>query len=105
MIIQNKYGDFTGIDAKVDAVYGQYREPDGQNVVLELIVSVRNWVSERNDVYSRRPPCCNDRGKVSSESEENEHRGSQGNTRGNVWSSPAKARLAVVSHDTCVIIS
>jgi hypothetical protein len=47
MIIRNKYGDFTGIDAKVDAVYGQYREPNGQNVVLELLVSVRNWVSER----------------------------------------------------------
>jgi hypothetical protein len=103
--IKNEYGDFTGVDAKVDAVYGQDREPDGQNVVLELSVSVRNSVSERNDGYSRRSPCCNDRGKVSSESEENKRHGAEGHARGDVWSSPAKARLGVVGHDTCTIIS
>jgi hypothetical protein len=30
---QNR-GNFTGVNAKVDAVYGQDREGDGQNVVL-----------------------------------------------------------------------
>jgi len=29
-------GELTGIDAKVDAVYRQDSEPDGQNVVLKL---------------------------------------------------------------------
>jgi hypothetical protein len=56
---------------------------------------------KESDRYSRRSPCCDDRGEVSSESEENECHRAEGYTHSDVRSPPAKARLGVVSHDTC----